>query len=133
MKYLKYVALVLVACSVGLAYLHVLAERPYSPPVPPQNFRILARLLEPGDRLQLLAIGPERPGLKRQPEIRWRSANEKIATVDANGLVTGVAAGRTTIFATCDDCPVELKDAEFPVQIGRYVRLVPIPPTHESP
>lgn len=33
----------------------------------------------------------------------WKSANESIATVDANGLVTGVAKGQTTVTATIGD------------------------------
>ena len=34
--------------------------------------------------------------------ITWKSSNESIATVDENGTVTGVAAGKATITATCD-------------------------------
>lgn len=33
----------------------------------------------------------------------WTSANPAVASVDKNGLVTGVNDGRTTITATCDD------------------------------
>lgn len=33
----------------------------------------------------------------------WTSANPAVASVDQNGLVTGVNDGRTTITATCDD------------------------------
>ena len=33
-------------------------------------------------------------------EIRWATANPAIATVDATGLVSGVAAGTTTVMAT---------------------------------
>ncbi len=33
----------------------------------------------------------------------WQSANPAVATVDANGLVTGVNDGRTTITATCGE------------------------------
>ena len=35
--------------------------------------------------------------------VTWSSANEKIATVDENGVVTGVAVGTTTITATAKD------------------------------
>ncbi len=36
-------------------------------------------------------------------EIVWMSDNIAVATVDANGLVTGVSDGRTTITATCGE------------------------------
>ncbi len=44
--------------------------------------------------------------------ITWKSSDEKIATVDQNGLVTAVAAGSTTITAACSgpeaQCQVEV-------------------------
>jgi uncharacterized protein YjdB len=34
--------------------------------------------------------------------VRWSSSNESIATVDANGVVTGISAGRATITVTVE-------------------------------
>ena len=39
-------------------------------------------------------------GNPKEQTVTWKSADEKIATVDANGKVTGVAVGKTTITAT---------------------------------
>lgn len=36
-------------------------------------------------------------------EISWKSSNESIATIDSDGIVTGVSAGKVDIKATCDD------------------------------
>jgi len=128
---MKYVALALATLCLALVILRLGSGSVSRAASPVQDFRILPRLLEVGDTLQLLAIRPETspPRLNGlEAEITWRSANLHVATVDANGLVTGVAVGRTTIFATCHDCPAELREAEFPIQIGRYARLVPVVP-----
>ena len=42
----------------------------------------------------------------------WRSADESIATVDQNGTVTGVSAGRTTIYAKSEVYSTENKAVE---------------------
>lgn len=53
-----------------------------------------------GGNLQLTAtVAPDNATNK---EITWASTNETIATVDQNGLVTGVAVGETTITAVAD-------------------------------
>lgn len=39
-------------------------------------------------------------GSEVKPTISWESSNEKVATVDSNGVVTGVATGIVTISAT---------------------------------
>lgn len=50
--------------------------------------------------LQLSAqISPENPW----PGVTWKSSDAKVASVDANGLVTGLKKGKTTITATAVD------------------------------
>ena len=54
-----------------------------------------------GSTLQLIpTITPEDAENKK---LTWNSSNEAIATVDENGLVTGVASGNTVITATTTD------------------------------
>ena len=48
----------------------------------------------------------------------WKSKNEKIAKVDKNGKVTGVKAGKTTVYAVTEDgqnliCQVEVKENKY--------------------
>lgn len=57
-----------------------------------------AELTEAGATVQLTAtVAPENATDKA---IKWTSSDEKVATVDANGLVTAVANGTATITAT---------------------------------
>lgn len=54
-----------------------------------------------GGRVQLSAqVSPEDASIK---DVTWSSENEKIATVDENGVVTGVSKGTATIRATAAD------------------------------
>ena len=51
----------------------------------------------------------------KDAKITWSSSDEKVATVDENGKITGVAIGETTITATAEDggiaeCIVTVKD-----------------------
>jgi len=128
---MKYVALALATLCLALVILRLGSGSVSRAASPVQDFRILPRLLEVGDTLQLLAIRPETspPRLNGlEAEITWRSENSRIASVNDNGLVTGVHVGRTKIFATCHGCPEDAKDAEFPIEIGRRARVVPIAP-----
>ena len=54
--------------------------------------------IETGETLQMLVSLSESNVLKK--EIIWSSDNELVATVDENGLVTGVGEGNATITAT---------------------------------
>lgn len=55
------------------------------------------------EQLQTVAIGATvEPADATLPEITYVSADEEIATVDKNGVVTGVAEGSTTITMTAD-------------------------------
>ena len=57
--------------------------------------------IEVGSKKQLTAtVSPSDADNK---EVEWSSSNTSVATVDANGLVTGVAAGEATITATAKD------------------------------
>lgn len=62
--------------------------------------------------------------------VTWKSSNEKIATVDANGNVTGVGAGTATITVTANDdskvsssCNVTVKKTEKITLNNIYVGL----------
>lgn len=54
-------------------------------------------VLRVGETVQLNAMGEDAVG----QTVTWKSSNEKVATVDASGLVTSVAVGETTIIAAC--------------------------------
>ena len=57
--------------------------------------------LTPNEKYQLVAtISPSNATFRK---LIWTSSNEKIATVDQNGLVTGKAEGQTVIMVTSSD------------------------------
>lgn len=71
------------------------------PTVPVQGFSLSETSIEVRVEAtyQLSAvITPENASNK---EVKWKSYNEDIATVDETGLVTGIAVGNATIAATC--------------------------------
>jgi uncharacterized protein YjdB len=43
------------------------------------------------------------PANATNKKVAWKSSDEKIATVDANGLLTGKAKGTATITVTAED------------------------------
>ncbi|HKY91948.1 MAG TPA: Ig-like domain-containing protein, partial [Nevskiaceae bacterium] len=47
--------------------------------------------------------GSEDPTFQDETELEWSSSNDNLATVDGNGLVTGVAEGTVTITAAKKD------------------------------
>ena len=53
-----------------------------------------------GQRLRLSAVSYSKEGDPRDDRPSWTSSNQAVARVDGNGVVTGVAAGRTTLSAT---------------------------------
>lgn len=65
-----------------------------SKPQLPMN--VSSRQIEVKKTLQLSVQG-------EHSQLVWASANPAVASVDQNGLVTGVNDGRTTITATCDE------------------------------
>ena len=87
-----------------------------APPVPVELVTIspLGRTLKIGDTFQFTAeILPKNASYKG---VTWKSDDEKVATVDANGKVTAVEVGFATITVTTDD---GLKTAEATVSVNR--------------
>lgn len=52
-----------------------------------------------GQRIRLSASVTSEGGDARQDTVRWRSSNRAVVRVDANGVVTAVAAGRASVTA----------------------------------
>ena len=81
-----------------------------NPPAPPAHVRLkgigikptaIPGYMTPGQTYQLTArYDPENATNKK---VTWHSRNPRIATVDANGLVTAVGQGNTRIIITADD------------------------------
>lgn len=72
-----------------------------------------AVVLSPGETVQLTAtVFPEDAYYK---SLTWSSTREGVATVDKNGLVTAVSAGKTTINVAAGEvvagCRVTVKEA----------------------
>ena len=87
-----------------------------APPVPVELVTIspLGRTLKIGDTFQFTAeILPKNASYKG---VTWKSDDEKVATVDANGKVTAVEVGFAAITVTTDD---GLKTAEAAVSVNR--------------
>ncbi len=55
-----------------------------------------------GDTAQLTAVPRDAAGGALSRAVAWASADQAVATVDGNGLVTGQAAGETTVTATSE-------------------------------
>ncbi|WP_455594071.1 Ig-like domain-containing protein [Cloacibacillus porcorum] len=87
-----------------------------APPVPVELVTIspLGRTLKIGDTFQFTAeILPKNASNKG---VTWKSDDEKVATVDANGKVTAVEVGFATITVTTDD---GLKTDQATVSVNR--------------
>ena len=65
-----------------------------------------------------------------QADIHWTSEDESVATVNNNGLVTGVSGGQAKITATVDDmsasCTVTVHEAATSLELDEYSILVPV-------
>lgn len=87
-----------------------------APPVPVESVKISPEgaAIKVGESFQFTAkILPENADNKG---VTWKSGDEKVATVDANGKVTAVAAGATAITVTTID---GLKTAEATVSVNK--------------
>ncbi len=60
-----------------------------------------------GSTLQLIAKAYGNDGSETAPELTWKSSSAKVASIDANGLVTAKKAGTVTITATAKDSGVK--------------------------
>ncbi|HEX5437767.1 MAG TPA: Ig-like domain-containing protein [Gemmatimonadaceae bacterium] len=93
----------------GTAMVTVLPQRVVSVSIAPPTVSIRV-----GDKAQLHAAALDANGdtLSGRP-ISWASNDTTVATVDDNGVVTGIATGNTTITATSDG-----RRATAPVSVG---------------
>ena len=65
--------------------------------------------------------------------VDWRSVNPSIATVDATGLVTGVAVGQTKIIASTgglSDTAIVDATQDVTLGAGEYASLAPLASNH---
>ena len=65
------------------------------------QFDVKEHKMEVGQTKQLEVT--YKPEVVRDKSLKWASSNEKVATVDQNGLITAKAKGQTTITATAVD------------------------------
>ena len=97
------------AIKYGKVYLGLLAFIPEADEIPaaPVNGIILNKTsgrVAVGGTAQLTAA--VRPSNASDPSVTWSSSDESIATVDGNGLVTGVSAGEAVITVTSNETGV---------------------------
>ncbi len=72
-----------------------------SPLVSRIDFNVSNPTLAVGDTLRIVASAYDESGtLLTNQTVSWASAHPTIATVDGTGLLTGVAAGNTTVYAS---------------------------------
>lgn len=76
-----------------------------------------------GETYQVMAaVSPEDAHNK---ELTWSSSNENVATVDENGVITGVSAGRASISCKSVDNPE--KSANIRITVSDEVYVTPTP------
>ena len=109
--------------EVKLYYVHSYQEvnaDPIDTPVQTITLDTTEKVLTIGKQLQLSAT--VKPSYAANKNIVWTSSNEKVATVDENGIVTAKANGKAVISATAQDgngakaeCTVEVQNPLEPV------------------
>lgn len=62
-----------------------------------------------------------RVGGDREGEVAWESLTPEIASIDENGVVTGLAEGEATIQATSVKDPTKSATYKIPVEIRKYI------------
>jgi serine/threonine protein kinase len=77
--------------------------------------------LNPGESRQLIATPKVASGTTASTGVTWESADPKIATVGANGLVTAVALGRTTVTARSEGVSGTATIEVIPVPVAAVV------------
>ncbi|MGO0060210.1 Ig-like domain-containing protein [Brevibacillus fluminis] len=98
---------------------HVLARGGSLSPVTGVTLDKTRVSVQVNESLQLTAT--VQPPDAANKNVSWTSADPKIATVDANGKITGIAVGTTTVTVTTEEgnftatCEVEVKPAPIPV------------------
>ena len=90
--------------------------------------------LKTGDTYQLI----HKYISKTKPEsIVWESSNPSVVTVDQNGIVTGVANGKSTIKLTIDgmekECVVNVSTVNNPVEPNYVATVEPTPTPEPTP
>ena len=88
----------------GMATLTVTEPPPPEPMVASVAVSPSEAMIEAGATQQFSAMAMTSDGMEiPDAEITWSSSDEMVATVDANGLATGVGTGETMITATTDE------------------------------
>ncbi len=71
---------------------------------PELELNMLKRIqIRPGESKELNCILTSDPAEAILPPVTWTSSEEAVAAVDENGVITGLAAGRAIITASCGD------------------------------
>ena len=65
------------------------------------------------------------PADAHNKELKWHSSNEEVATVDANGVVKGISAGRATI--SCYSVDNSEKSASVKITVSEEIYESPVP------
>jgi hypothetical protein len=81
-----------------------------------------------GQSLQLLALPYSRANDRALDPVRWRSSDPRVATVDADGIVSGLAAGRVRLEASAGAAEAILELRVVPANLSR-LSLAPAKPT----
>ncbi|HKV75051.1 MAG TPA: Ig-like domain-containing protein [Gemmatimonadales bacterium] len=72
-----------------------------------------------GQALRVDALAFSRVNDRTAEPVRWRSTDAKVATVSSDGVVTGVAAGKTTLTATAGKASATLQLRVVPSSVSK--------------